>query len=169
MSLAVASQLARLMGGDLGECAAGYGYWLNIRLEKQVGIECLNDWAGRYDHITAVVLDDDVRSRQILLHMLSRLGMQICVADSSDKCAEILKRLKHIPVDLVIADTRAISEVDAAQTRIVREMERGGTQLLLLEARQTAPNLNCAGSAAARMSKPVVFHRLAEKLSLILE
>ena len=75
-------------------------------------------------NVRVVVVDDDADTREVLITLLSQVGADVIVADST---AQALRDIEASPPDVIIADIAMPGEESYAFIQRVRQIaERGG-------------------------------------------
>ena len=120
LGLAISRRLALLMGGDVGvdsRLGEGSTFWFTARLGKsRLSAPILRSTAHAGDH-RVLVVDDNATAREVLRHMLKRLGFQVVAVDSGGAALEAAARAdgEGSPFEVVLLDWQ-MPEMDGLET-----------------------------------------------------
>ncbi|MEI6655015.1 MAG: MASE1 domain-containing protein [Verrucomicrobiota bacterium] len=131
LGLALAKQLAELMGGEVGvtsEAGKGSEFWFTARLGKRAGTRQRRLISSRRSSrltlkpINArkariLLAEDNITNQLVAQSILKKLGLR---ADAVANGAEALKALETLPYDLVLMDVQMPEMGGFEATRLIR-------------------------------------------------
>ena len=138
LGLAIVRHLAELHGGSVSAASAGpdMGSTFTVRLPaaspEQPSVAVASspsppltvDDLPLLTNVRVVLVDDDADTREVLMTVLSEVGAEVIVADST---AQALRDIEASPPDVIIADITMPEEERYAFIQRVRQIaERGG-------------------------------------------
>jgi len=173
LGLSISKQLVELMGGNIGvESKPGKGstFWFTASFEKQPAAAAeLSPQLDSFEHVRALIVDDNATNRKILSHQLSSRGMVHNQAESGPQALELLRAAaaQGEAYDLVILDLLmpgmdgfALAEAIKGDSSISR-----ARLVLLTSAGGRVGVRSRAAGISAYLSKPVRQSQLFDCLS----
>jgi signal transduction histidine kinase/CheY-like chemotaxis protein len=174
LGLAISKQLVELMGGQIrAESFLGHGSTFSFDLDFRVALAAQR--APRHDlrDACAIVIDDDVMSRDILSRYMSSWGIRVHTAATAEEGLRLLREAarRERPFDLALVDLR-MPEVDGIELgrRIRDDRLVSETKLLLVTAFDDLDQGRAAIQAgfSAYLTKPVRQSQLYDSLQHVI-
>ncbi|WP_347329933.1 response regulator [Marinimicrobium locisalis] len=176
--LAICYHLIRLMSGRLDidsepgkGCRISFTAWFE---HSQIGAKTLKEEPNRFEHLRALIVDDNALAREIIGRTLQSMHI---AADEADSAAAALKQVRAAeergrPYDLVLMDYQ-MPEVNGLEATIQLKSEAGLSQppqVLLISSYHRDEIFNGTDNAErvdGFLNKPVSESRLFDALSQI--
>jgi two-component system sensor histidine kinase/response regulator len=170
LGLAISKRLVELMGGELKvESTVGRGSTFTFQLNFRVAAPAESALRRDLHDLRAIIVDDDVMSRDILSRYANSWGLRTNVAETADAALVMMLRAAHAgePYDVALIDFR-MPQVDGIELarRVRFEPSLAKTKLLLITAFDAPQQGRDAISAgfAAYLTKPVRQSQLYEAI-----
>ena len=162
LGLAISKHLVRLMGGKIGvrdSQAGGCVFWLILPLVPYDSPE-IEPRAGSFLGVSALIVDDNKTSREVLQLQIGNWGMEVVTASSGAEALEILygNDQDKAKYDVILLDVK-MPDMDGLQlAQFIRDLDGyRHTPLVMLSSTPLGDirNRRLAGKVARWLEKPV--------------